>query len=200
MMLTDDNFASIVAPVEEGRGVFEKIKKYLMFLLSTNLGEITLMMGSSVLGLPLPLSGANPIRELGFRWSAWIGAGRGSARGRLMRRRPRDPRTGIFTPPVIALMLIGGIWSAIVNLSLFNWALNSGRVLAEAMTMAFGFLSSDSVRQSLQLPLGSAFTSKTAICQQVAEFGNCMGTAAACGCHLCALSPGTVRYIWPPFD
>ncbi len=40
MTLTDDNFASIVAAVEEGRGVFDNIKKYLMFLLSSNIGEI----------------------------------------------------------------------------------------------------------------------------------------------------------------
>ena len=42
-----------------------------------------------------------------------------------MQRRPRDPRTGIFTRPVVLLMLAGGIWSAIVNLGLFVWALNS---------------------------------------------------------------------------
>ena len=56
MTLTDDNFASIVAAVEEGRGVFGNIKKYLMYLLSSNIGEIVLMMGASLLGLPLPLS------------------------------------------------------------------------------------------------------------------------------------------------
>ncbi len=56
MTLTDDNFASIVAAVEEGRGVFDNIKKYLMFLLSSNIGEIGLMAGASLAGLPLPLS------------------------------------------------------------------------------------------------------------------------------------------------
>jgi magnesium-transporting ATPase (P-type) len=56
MTLTDDNFASIVAAVEEGRLVFENIKKYLMFLLSCNLGEIVLLAGATLLGWPLPLS------------------------------------------------------------------------------------------------------------------------------------------------
>jgi Ca2+-transporting ATPase len=56
MTLTDDNFASIVAAVEEGRGVFENIKKYLMYLLSSNIGEIGLMAGSALLGLPIPLT------------------------------------------------------------------------------------------------------------------------------------------------
>ena len=57
MTLTDDNFASIVAAVEEGRGVFGNIKKYLMYLLSANIGEIGLMRRRRrCSGLPLPLS------------------------------------------------------------------------------------------------------------------------------------------------
>ncbi len=56
MTLTDDNFASIVAAVEEGRGIFGNIKKYLMYLLSSNIGEIGLMAGATLLGLPLPLT------------------------------------------------------------------------------------------------------------------------------------------------
>jgi Ca2+-transporting ATPase len=54
-----------------------------------------------------------------------------------MQRRPRDSRKGIFTRPVVLLMLAGGVWSAIINLGLFVWALSSGRPLAEAMTMTF---------------------------------------------------------------
>jgi Ca2+-transporting ATPase len=52
MTLTDDNFASIVAAVEEGRGIFGNIKKYLMYLLSSNVGEIGLMAGAALTGLP----------------------------------------------------------------------------------------------------------------------------------------------------
>jgi Ca2+-transporting ATPase len=54
-----------------------------------------------------------------------------------MKRKPRDPRIGIFTRPVVTLMVLGGIWSTLVNLGLFTWALNSGRSLSEAMTMTF---------------------------------------------------------------
>jgi Ca2+-transporting ATPase len=57
-----------------------------------------------------------------------------------MRRKPRDPRRGIFTRPVIALMLAGGLWSALVNMTMFRWALDSGRSLEEAMTMVFAGL------------------------------------------------------------
>jgi Ca2+-transporting ATPase len=55
----------------------------------------------------------------------------------LMQRPPRDPRTGIFTRPVVMLMTVGGLWSTGINLGLFIWALNSGRSVQEAMTMAF---------------------------------------------------------------
>ena len=44
----------------------------------------------------------------------------------LMRRPPRDPRTGIFTRPVVTLMVVGGVWSTLVNLGLFAWALQLG--------------------------------------------------------------------------
>jgi len=54
MILTDDNFASIVAAVEEGRAVFGNVKKYLMYLLSANIGEIGLMAGATLAGCPCP--------------------------------------------------------------------------------------------------------------------------------------------------
>ena len=56
MTLLDDNFATIVAAIEEGRIVFGNIKKYLMYLLSCNVGEIVLLAGAVVAGLPMPLT------------------------------------------------------------------------------------------------------------------------------------------------
>jgi Ca2+-transporting ATPase len=56
MTLTDDNFASIVAAVEEGRGIFGNCKKYLMYLLSANTSELLIMVGAALLGLPMPLT------------------------------------------------------------------------------------------------------------------------------------------------
>ncbi len=55
MILADDNFASLVAAVEEGRAIFDNIKKYLIFLLSCNFAEILILTGAIFLGLPLPL-------------------------------------------------------------------------------------------------------------------------------------------------
>jgi P-type Ca2+ transporter type 2C len=138
MTLTDDNFASIVAAVEEGRGVFGNIKKYLMYLLSSNIGEIGLMAGSTLLGLPLPLTAVQILYvNLATDGLPALALAVDPAESDLMRRKPRNPRTGIFTRPVIALMVTGGAWSTLINLGLFAWALNSGRSQMEAMTMSF---------------------------------------------------------------
>ena len=141
MTLTDDNFASIVAAVEEGRAVFENIKKYLMFLLSSNLGEILLLAGATLLGWPLPLTAVQILYiNLATDGLPALALAVDPHEEDLMRRKPRDPRRGIFTRPVVALMLTGGVWSAVVNLTMFRWALNSGRSLEEAMTMVFAGL------------------------------------------------------------
>ncbi len=138
MTLTDDNFASIVAAVEEGRGVFSNIKKYLMYLLSSNIGEIGLMAGATLLGLPLPLSAVQILYvNLATDGLPALALAVDPPEGDLMKRKPRNPRIGIFTRPVVTLMTLGGVWSALVNLGLFTWALNSGRGLEQAMTMTF---------------------------------------------------------------
>src|SRR5918994_1945140 len=138
MTLTDDNFASIVAAVEEGRGIFSNIKKYLMYLLSSNVGEIGLRAGATLAGLPLPLSAVQILYvTLATDGLPALALAVDPPEDDLMRRPPRDAGTGIFTRPVVLLMLLGGMWSAAVNLGLFVWALNSGRGVQEAMTMTF---------------------------------------------------------------
>jgi Ca2+-transporting ATPase len=138
MTLTDDNFASIVAAVEEGRGVFANIKKYLMFLLSCNLGEILLLAGASLMGWPLPLTAVQILYiNLATDGLPALALAFDPHEEDLMRRAPRDPRVGIFTRPVLTLMLAGGLWSALVNLAMFHKALGTGRSLDEAMTMVF---------------------------------------------------------------
>jgi Ca2+-transporting ATPase len=138
MTLTDDNFASIVAAVEEGRGIFGNIKKYLMYLLSSNIGEILLMAGATLLGMPLPLATVQILYiNLATDGLPALALSVDPPESDLMRRAPRDPRTGIFTRPVIILMVIGGVWLAIANLIMFYWAMNSGRSADEARTMTF---------------------------------------------------------------
>ena len=141
MTLTDDNFASIVAAVEEGRAIFDNIKKYLMYLLSSNIGEMGLMVAATLAGLPLPLTAVQILYvNLATDGLPALALAVDPAERGIMQRPPRDPRTGIFSRPVVTLMAVGGLWSAAANLALFQWARNSGHSLAEAMAMVFAAL------------------------------------------------------------
>jgi len=138
MVLTDDNFASIVAAVEEGRAIFGNIKKYLMYLLSSNLGEILVMVAAVALGLPLPLVAIQILWvNLATDGLPALALALDPPEPDIMQQPPRDPKKTIFTKPVVGLTIVGGVWSMIVNISLFMWALNSGRGILEARTIVF---------------------------------------------------------------
>ncbi len=138
MTLLDDNFSSIVTAVAEGRGIFSNIKKYLAYVLSCNIGEIGLMAAVALIGLPLPLTAVQILYvNLATDGLIALALAVDPHEPDLMRRPPRNPGVGILSRPVVILMLVGGAWSMAVNLLLFAWALNSGRPLAEAMTMTF---------------------------------------------------------------
>ncbi len=138
MTLLDDNFATIVGAVEEGRIVFGNIKKYLMYLLSCNVGEIVLLAGSVVAGLPMPLTAVQILYvNLATDGLPALALAVDPPEPDLMQRKPRDSRVGIFTRPVVALLLAAGLWSAIVNMTLFIWLLRTGRPLVEVMAMTF---------------------------------------------------------------
>ena len=137
MSLTDDNFASIVAAVEEGRGVYDNIKKFLSYLLAANIGEIGLVAGASLLGYPLPLTAVQILAvNLGTDGLPALALAVDPPANDIMRRPPRDPRTGIWTPRTVTLMLVAGTWSAAINLALFQWAL-AHHTLAESMALVF---------------------------------------------------------------
>ncbi|MDH5716490.1 MAG: cation-translocating P-type ATPase [Spirochaetia bacterium] len=138
MTLTDDNFASIVAAIEEGRGIFDNIKKYLMYLLSSNIGEIGLIAAATFLGMPMPLTAVQILYvNLATDGLPALALAVDPPSQNLMKQKPRESKLGIFTKPVVVLMVIGGIWSTVINISLFIWALNSGRSIEESMTMTF---------------------------------------------------------------
>jgi Ca2+-transporting ATPase len=138
MILTDDNFASIVGAVEEGRGIFGNVKKFLMYLLSANTGEIGLIAGAALAGLPLPLTAVQILYvNLATDGLPALALSVDPPEPDLMSHPPRNAQKGIFTRPVVFLMLVGGAWSTLVNLSLFTWALESERSVEQAMTLTF---------------------------------------------------------------
>jgi len=145
MVLTDDNFASIVAAVEEGRAIFGNIKKYLMYLLSSNIGEILLMVGAILFGplIGLP-DGAIPLIAIQILFVNLVTDGLPAialsvdpAELDIMEHKPRPRGQGIFTKPVVLLILTGGIWSCLVNLGIFKWALDTGKGMIEAQALCF---------------------------------------------------------------
>ena len=140
MSLTDDNFASIVAAVEEGRVVYDNIKKYLSYLLAANIGEIGLVAGASVLGLPLPLSAVQILYiNLATDGLPALALAVDPPDPDLMRRPPRPRSESLWTRQLVTLMLIAGAWSALINLLLFQWVL-SDRTVAESMAFVFATL------------------------------------------------------------
>ena len=138
MVLTDDNFASIVAAVEEGRGIFGNIKKYLMYLLSANAGEVLLVMAAVVLGYPLPLIAIQILYvNLATDGLPALALAVDPPEPDLMRRPPRPPRQSIFTRPVLRFLGVAGVWTGLVTLGVFIWALETGRPLVEAQGLTF---------------------------------------------------------------
>ena len=145
IILTDDNFASIVAAVEEGRGIFGNIKKYLVFLLSCNLGEILLMataiLFGPLLGLPagvIPLIAVQILYvNLATDGLPAIAISVDPPDPHVMKQKPRPRHQTIFTAPVLRYLAGAGIWTAFVSLGAFWWALKSGKDLSEAQTICF---------------------------------------------------------------
>jgi Ca2+-transporting ATPase len=126
MVLTDDNFASIVAAVEEGRGIFQNIKKYLMYLLRANVGEVLIMFITSLLAMPLPLVAIHLLWiNLTTDGLPALALAVDPKDPDIMEQPPRNPKTGIFTKNVLVNIFGMGIFMAIVMILLFYWKLNS---------------------------------------------------------------------------
>jgi cation-transporting P-type ATPase F len=136
MILTDDNFASIEAAVEEGRNIFDNLKKFIVWTLPTNVGESFVLLAAILLGTALPML---PVQLLWINMTAVTLLGTmlvfEPKETDLMDRPPRDPNQPILTFPlfmrtgfVSLLMLAGGF-------ALFLWELQrEGASLAEART------------------------------------------------------------------
>ncbi|MCG2790393.1 MAG: calcium-translocating P-type ATPase, SERCA-type, partial [Actinomycetia bacterium] len=149
MILTDDNFASIVGAVEEGRKIYQNIKKFIHYLISCNLGEIIAISGAILIGLPSPLI---PIQILWVNLVTdglpALALGLDPAEEDIMRRPPRDPNKGIFSGKMGFNIFSQGIFIGFITLGAFyiGFSLYS---LDIARTMAFATLSFSQLSQSL---------------------------------------------------
>jgi len=136
IVLADDNFASIVAAVEEGRGIYDNIRKYLLFLLSANIGEILLMFLAVIFSFPLPLLAVQILYvNLATDGLPALALGIDPPAQDLMRRRPRDPKLSIFSGLGYWIAGIALLMSSVM-VYLFAHTLSSAGVL-EARSVLF---------------------------------------------------------------
>lgn len=141
MVIADDNFASIVAAVEEGRTIYDNIRKFIRYLLSCNIGEILTMCGAIILGLPFPLL---PIQILWVNLVTdglpAIALGMDPVEPGTMSRPPRSPEEGIFSRGLGWKIVLQGILISIATLAVYLVQLWEGSSLATARTGAFATL------------------------------------------------------------
>jgi Ca2+-transporting ATPase len=155
IVLADDNFASIVAAIEEGRSIYSNIQKFLRYLLSTNLGEVLVMFFGVVLAALIGVvAGAGealvlPLLATQILWINLVtdsfpalAVGVDPAEPALMRRTPRDPRAGVITArmwygiAVAAVVMCGGTL-AVLDAGLPGGLIDGGGSVEYARTLAF---------------------------------------------------------------
>jgi Ca2+-transporting ATPase len=141
MVIADDNYATIVAAVEEGRTIYENIRKFIRYLLSCNIGEILTIFGGILIGLPFPLL---PIQILWVNLVTdglpAIALGMEPAEPGMMSRSPRPPREGIFSRGLGLKIILQGLIIGGTTLLIYMYKLKGGAALDQARTAAFAAL------------------------------------------------------------
>ncbi len=141
LVLADDNFATIIAAVEEGRVIYNNIRKFIRFLLTCNTGEVFTMFFAILLGFPLPL------RAIQILWVNLVtdglpalalslepgGAG-------IMEQPPRSRDESIMARGMGADIFSTGLFIAVLTVAIFAFSLAGGRALAYGQTMALATL------------------------------------------------------------
>jgi len=131
MVLTDDNFATIVKAVEMGRWIYDNIKKYLTYLLQANLVEIVVLSSIVLIGFPLPLLPAAILYvNLATDGLPAIALGIGPPDPDIMNRPPRHPKETIFTRDVKFFLLRAVVIEVPLVLWAYLWSLPQGTDVA----------------------------------------------------------------------
>ena len=133
LILTDDNFASIVAGIEEGRVAWDNVRKVISMLLGTGLASIALFVLATALGLPPPLAAAqllwlnlvtNGVQDMALAFEK----GEPGA----LARPPRPPDSGVFDRLMVANVALAGLYGGVLGIGFWSWALDAGWSEAEA--------------------------------------------------------------------
>lgn len=133
LIITDDNFASIVGGVEEGRIAYANVRKVIFLLISTGAAELVLFTLALLTGLPLPLLAVqllwlnlvtNGIQDVALAFEP--------GEGNELRRPPRPPRESIFNRLMIERVVLSALVMGVVAFVIFRWLLMSGYTVDEA--------------------------------------------------------------------
>ncbi|MDY7018528.1 MAG: HAD-IC family P-type ATPase [Chloroflexota bacterium] len=137
MVLADDNFASIVAAVEEGRSIFNRLRNVVTFLLSTNIGELLVLL------LCLALVGQTPLLAVQIIWinlvtdtASAIPLGLEPKAGDELKKPPRHPKVGLLFPGLLTRIGFLAVVMAVGTFLVFRWAQETLSI-EEARTIAF---------------------------------------------------------------
>ncbi len=156
MVLADDNFASIVYAVEEGRRIYDNVRKSIQFLLSSNLSEVVALFAATLMNLKL----FSPIHILWINLITdtfpAIALGLEKAEKDIMEKSPRDPKEGIFANNLGVRIIYQGFIIAVLTMvsfliGYFHTSLSEGTRQLTAMTMAFLTLSLCEIFHSINL-------------------------------------------------
>ena len=142
MILTDDNFATIITSIREGRGIFDNIKKDVQFLLSSNIGEVLTIFGASLISLLTPHNFGVPLLPIHLLWVNLItdslpafALGMEPTEPTVMHRKPRQKDEGFFSHGLGFTIAWQGLM--IGTLTLIAYAIGNNQDHTVGMTMAF---------------------------------------------------------------
>jgi Ca2+-transporting ATPase len=139
VVLQDDRFSTIGAAVEEGRVIFDNIRKFVFYLFSCNLAEVMVLLGAGIVGVPLPLL---PVQILWLNLVTdtfpALALALEPAEPDIMRRPPRDPQEAILSMPFLRRITGHALLIAVPTLGAFAWGLSAaGGETRRSMTLAF---------------------------------------------------------------
>lgn len=141
MILLDDNFATIVAAVREGRRIYDNIRKFVRYILTGNAGEIVVMLIGPLMGMPLPLL---PIHILWINLVTdglpAVALGFEEAERDVMNRPPYNPREGIFARGLGRGILVMGLIIGLISVGTGYWFWDGGKGSNAWQTMVFTML------------------------------------------------------------
>ena len=189
MVLTDDNFATIVGAVEEGRRIYDNIRKAIQFLLGSNMSEVISIFVATLMGFvilqPVHLLWINLVTDC----FPALALGMEKAEANIMRRKPRDAKAGIFSGGMgFDILYQGLLVSVLVLISYFvghfvqtgTWTIENS---THGTTMAFLTMSMAEIFHSLNMrsQRGSLFTMKTGNTMlYIAALGSFVATTLVC--------------------